>query len=67
MTSIEDGYVVQLFCACLGIRMMLVSEFVSFRSQKHHLKKFKSEINVAALHSVPSSIMIWGNHVCLVQ
>jgi len=49
MASIDNEYVVQLLCVCLGTRMMLVSEFVPFGSLKDHLKKFKSEINAETL------------------
>ena len=49
MASIDNEYVVQLFCVCLGARMMLVSEFVPFGSLKDHLMNFRSEINAETL------------------
>ena len=49
MASIDNEYVVRLFCVCLGTRMMLVSEFVPFGSLKDYLKNFKSEMNAETL------------------
>jgi len=49
MASIDNEYVVRLYCVCLGTRMMLVSEFVPFGSLLDHLKKFKSDFNAKTL------------------
>ncbi|XP_065887140.1 receptor tyrosine-protein kinase erbB-2-like isoform X4 [Dysidea avara] len=49
MASIDNEYVVRLFCVCLGTRIMLVSEFVPFGSLKDHLMNFRSEINAETL------------------
>ena len=49
MASIDNEYVVRLFCVCLGTRMMLVSEFVSFGSLHDHLRKYDSQFNARTL------------------
>ena len=49
MASIDNEYVVRLFCVCLGTRMMLVSEFVPFGALIDHLKQFKSDFNAKTL------------------
>ena len=62
MASIDNEYVVRLFCVCLGTRMMLVSEFMPFGSLKYHLKEFKSEINAKTLLTFAAQVA----SVCIV-
>ena len=49
MASIDNEYVVRLFCVCLGKRMMLVSEFVPFGSLHDHLRTYDSQFNARTL------------------
>ena len=56
MASIDNEYVVRLFCVCLGARMMLVSEFVPFGALIEHLKNFKSDLNAKILLTFAAQI-----------
>ena len=56
MASIDNEYVVRLFCVCLGSRMMLVSEFVPFGALIDHLKKFKADLNAKTLLTFATQI-----------
>ena len=56
MASIDNEYVVRLFCVCLGSRLMLVSEFVPFGALIDHLKSFKSDLNAKILLTFAAQI-----------
>lgn len=56
MASIDNEYVVRLFCVCLGTRIMLVSEFVPFGALINHLKNYKSDLNARILLTFAAQI-----------
>ena len=56
MASIDNEYVVRLFCVCLGTRIMLVSEFVPFGSLHDHLRKYDSQFNARTLLTFAAQI-----------
>ena len=56
MASIDNEYVVRLFCVCLGARMMLVSEFVPFGALIDHLKNYKADLNARILLTFAAQI-----------
>jgi len=66
MASIDNEYIVRLFCVCLGTKMMLVSEFVPFGALIDHLKKFKSDFNARTLLTFAVQIASVGGimHIC---
>ena len=57
MASIDNEYVVRLFCVCLASRMMLVSEFVPFGSLHDHLRKCYSQFNARTLLTYAAQIV----------
>ena len=62
MASIDNEYVVRLFCVCLETRVMLVSEFVPFGALIDHLKQFKSDFHARTLLTFAVQIASVSNH-----
>ena len=64
MASIDNEFVVRLFCVCLGTKMMLVSEFVPFGALNDHLKKFKTDFNAKTLLTFATQIASVWSQTC---
>ena len=58
MATVDNEFVVRLYCVCLGSKMMLVSEFVPFGALIDHLKKFKADLNAKALLTFATQIAL---------